>query len=309
LSIIHDPLDVPAFPAKGAEDVLIFSYPFYLKLFISSEHLERTDSLRLRLTRMEVMHILYETPSISPPFRFLDLSTSTFSRADLLALLKNMPLLLHLLLDQCGTLDNASIQEWSTFGYSCMMLNDGFLLEDELNQRLGLATSQAQLGASTSYPGVSSPSPQGNGRGVPPRKVTVLPQISALRTLALSIPPDADRDAGVDAHALIAAFQRGWSNAVGIFNERMHTVRQSRSEGALLLRFPLPNEVGDAVPELVDYGLVVVDDDDFARLDMVLDEGSCPVVCLAGSCGKEEGIEHVEGCAHSIGWDTWDDAL
>jgi hypothetical protein len=74
--------------------------------------------------------------------------------------------------------------------------------------------------------------------------------------LALSIPPDADRDAGIDSHALVAAFQHGWSNAVEVFNERMHSVRQSRWEGALLLRFPLPGESGDALRELVDYGIL-----------------------------------------------------
>ena len=75
-------------------------------------------------------------------------------------------------------------------------------------------------------------------------------------------------------------------------------------------RFPWPGEVGNALQEYGFLGMVVVDDDDeFARLSEVRDAEDCPVVCLAGQKGREEGIEHAEGCGHSIGWDIWEDNL
>ncbi len=68
--------------------------------------------------------------------------------------------------------------------------------------------------------------------------------------------------------------------------------------------------MGNALQEYGFLGMVVVDDDDeFARLSEVRDAGDCPVVCLAGQKGREEGIEHAEGCGHSIGWDIWEDNL
>ena len=68
-----------------------------------------------------------------------------------------------------------------------------------------------------------------------------------------------------------------------VFNEQMDAVRQSRLEGALLLRFAW-REAGEGVYDLGYNKVAVVDDDEFSRLDVVLDEGSCPLVCLAGTC-------------------------
>ena len=81
-------------------------------------------------------------------------------------------------------------------------------------------------------------------------------------------------------------------------------------EGVLTLRFPWPGEEGHALREHGLPRMVVVDDDGmFARLSVVRDREDCPVVCLAGQNGREEGIEHAEGCGHSIGWDIWEDTL
>ena len=91
------------------------------------------------------------------------------------------------------------------------------------------------------------------------------------------------------------------------FNDRLRAVLQSRSKGVQTLRFALPSEVGgNSIGDSGHYGIVVADDDEFAHLDMAMD---CPVVCLAGQAGREGGIEHAEGCGHSIGWDIWEDIL
>ena len=52
--------------------------------------------------------------------------------------------------------------------------------------------------------------------------------------------------------------------------------------------------------------MIAVDDNDFARLDMVSDDGSCSAICLAESCGRGEGIGRTEGCSHLIGWGMWE---
>ena len=47
---------------------------------------------------------------------------------------------------------------------------------------------------------------------------------------------------------------------------------------------------------------------EFAQLGEARDPDDCPMVSLAGQKGRG-GIEHTEGCGHSIGGDTWEDAL
>lgn len=131
--------------------------------------------------------------------------------------------------------------------------------------------------------------------------------MSALRTLSLS----------ADSHvlperrqALLAAFQRGWVETVAMYKTIICTARRSRVEDdALILRFPRAGEVGDVQQEQGLYGMVVVDDDEFARLSEVGGVEDCPVLCLAGQREIGEGIEHAEGCGHSIGWDIWEDTL
>ena len=131
--------------------------------------------------------------------------------------------------------------------------------------------------------------------------------MSALRTLSLS----ADSHGRPERRqALLAAFQRGWVETVAMYKTIICTARRSREgEGALILRFPRAGEVGNVQQEQGLDGMVVVDDDEFARLSEVGDAEDCPVVCLAGQREIGEGIEHAEGCGHSIGWDIWEDTL
>jgi len=96
-----------------------------------------------------------------------------------------------------------------------------------------------------------------------------------------------------------------------MFNRSVCAARRRRAEeGVLTLRFPWPGEVCHTLREHGLPGVMVVDnDDEFARLSVTRDGADCPVVCLAGQNGREEGIEHAESCGHSIGWNIWEDTL
>ena len=251
-----------------------------LPLFLHSPLLERTRALRMRYLWCNIAYTLYLNqpliPSL-PPLTFLDLSTSTVSVADVHFLLRNLRWLRHLILDGCGILDKAPIEGWAGFGHDCLMIDSGSRLEDEM------------MSASTS-PIEGSPS-----------GVSILPWSSELRTLALSAPPHTDADI---QRALISAFQRGWGAAVIEFNNRLHAVRQSRLKGVQTLRFAYPGEARDPTDRMM-----VVNDDEFARFNKFVDDNNCPVVCLAGQAGREGALEHSESCAHSIGWDIWEDTL
>lgn len=111
--------------------------------------------------------------------------------------------------------------------------------------------------------------------------------------------------------ALLAAFRRGWGEAVVMFNASIFDARRRRAEeGVLMLRYPWPGEVGHVLREHGLPGMVVVDNDgEIARLSVTRNGEDCPVVSLAGQNGRVEGIEHAEGCGHSIGWDIWEDTL
>ncbi|KAI0003836.1 hypothetical protein BJV74DRAFT_985566 [Russula compacta] len=282
-------LDLPVLSLISASDspeqVVEFEFLdlfsiFNLHLFASSRLLERTHAFRMRFPSFQIASFLHmnRPPLPSPPLpsvTLLDLSTCSLSVEDVHFLLVNLRCLLHLILDGCGILGDAPVEGWVEFGHECLMINSGS--EDETS-----VASTTSIGS--------------------PSGVSILPWSSKLRTLALSVPPNTDADA---QRALIAAFQRGWSEAVTEFKDRLRAVWRSRSRGVQTLRFALPGEVG-TISDSGYYGVVVADDDEFAHLDMAID---CPVVCLVGQAGREGGIEHAEGCAHSIGWDIWEDTL
>ncbi|KAH9057343.1 hypothetical protein EDB87DRAFT_1632065 [Lactarius vividus] len=274
-------------------------YPFSSVHFInlsnlaSSPFLARTHALRLRLPKRQIVHILSPSRwrSVLPRITFLDLSTSRLSSdSDVSKLLHSLPRLRHLILDQCNLLDDTGTCDWAAFARRCMLADKDLNLEQLVNQRLVV------LGG-TYGPG-----------GLHPRELRILPRVSALRTLSLSVPAHVDVDT---RRMLLAEFRRGWEEAVAMFNGIVSATRRSRTEeGILTYRFPWPGEVGNALREYCSFGMVVVDDDDeFSRLSEVRGAEDCPVVCLAGQRGREEGIEHAEGCGHSIGWDIWEDTL
>jgi hypothetical protein len=255
----------------------------------SSPLLGRTKSLRLRIPWRKYSHLLIpgHQRATLPQITFLDLTSSHLNVSDVCRLLRDLPRLCHLVLDNCGLPDGHRALNWATFACSCMFAHSDLDLEKTVNRRLT---------------GVS-----GEAGGSRSREARILPRTTALRTLSVSVPPHVDAE---ERQELLAAFRRGWGDAVTMFNMIISAARRSRvEEGTLVLRCPRPDEVGEVLRENDDPGLVVVDDEEFARLGEVRDVGDCPVVCLAGQTGRNMGIEHTEGCGHSIGWDIWEDTL
>ncbi|KAH9051315.1 hypothetical protein EDB83DRAFT_2293892 [Lactarius deliciosus] len=289
ISVVEDLVDDPT----GRSAQLLNSFHLNnLSDLASSPLLARTHALRLRIPGREIVRIL--RPSryrpVLPRITFLDLSTSCLSDLDVSKLLHGLPRLHHLVLDYCNLFDDARTRDWAAFAHHCMLACKDLDFERLVNRRL------VALGDASS-PGRSHP-----------REVRFLPRVSALRTLSLSVPAHVDADA---RRVFLAEFRRGWAEAVAMFNGIVSTARRSRTEeGVLTYRFPWPGEVANALREYTYLGMVVVDDnDEFSRLSGVRDAEDCPVVCLAGQRGREEGIEHAEGCGHLVGWDIWEDTL
>jgi hypothetical protein len=212
-------------------------------------------------------------------------------------MLRSLPHLRHLILDGSGTLDGASIDQWTEFGRDCLMVNNGVKLEQVENERFAsqsLTSLEPESAASTPIVGST-------------RGVNIIPWVSNIRTIALSAPPNADVNA---QRSYIAAFLRGWSGAMTEFNSRLRTARQGRTQGWRTLRFAMPDEAGHLLGHSGYHRMKIVDDDDdFARFGKVMDDDDCPVVCLGGKSGTEGGVGHAKGCGHSIGWDAWEDTL
>ncbi|KAH9163054.1 hypothetical protein EDB89DRAFT_2234457 [Lactarius sanguifluus] len=256
ISVVEDLVDDPT--GSSAQPLSSFHLDN-----LSSPLLVLTHALRLRIlgARLSASCALAAGGRSSRAF-FLDLDVSK--------LLHSLPRLRHLVLDHCNLFDDAHTRDWAVFGHHCMLERKDLNLERPVNRRL------AALG------GASGPG------GSHLRGVRILPRVSALRKLSLSVPAHVDADA---RRVLLAEFRRGWTEAVVMFNGIVSATWRSRTE--------------EGVYSFV--GMVVVDDnDEFSQLSEVRGAEGCPVVCLAG---REEGIEHAEGCGHSIGWDIWEDAL
>ncbi|KAH8984098.1 hypothetical protein EDB92DRAFT_1819189 [Lactarius akahatsu] len=286
ISVVEDLVDDPT----GSSAQPLSS--FYLDN-LSSPLLFLTRVLRLRIPRLEIVRFLRLSRwrLVLPRITFLDLSTCCLSDLDVSELLHSLPRLRHLVLDHCNLFDDAHTRDWAVFGHHCMLAGKDLNLERLVNRRLALG------GAS------------GTG-GSHPREVRILPRVSALLSLSLSVPAHVDADA---RRVLLAEFQRGWAEAATVFNGIVSAARRSRTEeGVVTYRFPWPGEAGSALPvrEYSFVGMMVVNDnDEFSQLSEVRGAEGCPVVCLAGRSGKEEGIEHAGGYGHSIGWDIWQDTL
>lgn len=297
ISVALDPRDVSLAPVINSPDTSVVFFDLYqLETLASSALLKRTDAFRLRLPGCELARFLCRNPGSLPSMTFLDASTSHVSVADVNLMLRSLPNLRHLVLDGCGTLDEASIDEWVDFGHDCFMINNGVKLEEVENERFA---SQSLI--SLEPESTASPPIEGSTSGV-----NILPSVSGLRTIALSVPPRADVNAQQD---FTAAFQRGWGKAMTEFNERLHAARQGRSRGWRVIRFAKPDEIGHLLGHSGYYRMAVVDDDGFAQLDKVKGDEDRPVVCLAGKLKTEGGIGHAEGCGHMIGREVWEDAM
>ncbi|KAH8987408.1 hypothetical protein EDB86DRAFT_3082319 [Lactarius hatsudake] len=154
---------------------------------------------------------------------------------------------------RCGARD------WAVFPHHCLLADDALLIEYDENRHLVAA------------PGVEESRPG---------EVHVLPRALALRTLSLPVPAHVDMDA---RRVLLAAFRRGWGEAVVLFNRSICAARQLRArEGVLTLRFPWHRDVGHALRELGLPMMVAVVDDD--------DDDVCAVERAQGQRGSSRGV-------------------
>lgn len=297
VSVVLDPRDASLAPVASSPDISVIIFDLYqLETFASSALLKRTDAFRLRLPGCELARFLCRNPGSLPSMTFLDASTSHVSVADVNLMLRSLPNLRHLVLDGCGTLDEASIDDWVDFGHDCFMINNGVKLEEVENERFASQSLTSLEPESTASPPIV-----GSTLGV-----SIIPSVSNLRTITLSVPPNADVNAQQD---LTAAFQRGWDKAMTEYNERLHAAHQGRSRGWRVIRFAKPDEIGHLLGHSGYYRMAIVDDDGFAQLNKVKGDEDRPVVCLAGKLKTEGGIGHAEGCGHMIGRDVWEDAM
>jgi hypothetical protein len=297
ISVILDPRDVDLVPASSLPNIPVYFFDLYkLEALSTAPLLKRTDAFRLRLPGCDIARFLCRhAPFSLPCITFLDASTSTVSVADVNLLLRSLPSLRHLILDGSGTLDEATISQWTEFGHDCMMINSGLKLEQEENERYAsrsITSLEPESPASAPIVGIT-------------RGVSILPSVTALQTIALSAPPNTDVNTQRD---FLAAFQRGCRNAVTEFNNRIHSARQGRSQGWRIVRFAVHGDAGHTLGH-TGFRMAVVDDDEFTRLAQAMDDKNCPVVCLGGKLGSEGGIGHAQGCSHSIALDVWEDKL
>jgi hypothetical protein len=298
VSVVIDPRDLALIPASTFPGLPAHFFDLYkLEILAGSPLLRHTDAFRLRLPGSELARYLCrKSPNSLPAITFLDASTSSVDVDDVNLLLRSLPRLRHLILDGCGTLDEVTIEKWTEFGHDCLMINSGIELERVENERF----------ASRSVTSLEPESPHSVRIEGITRGVSILPCVTALQTIALSAPPNADVNA---QRRFLAAIQRGCSDAVTEFNERMHSARQERSQGWRTVRFAKHGEAGHVLGHSGYHRMAVVDDDEWATLDQVMDDERCPVVCLGGKWGSEGGIGHTEGCSHSIALDIWEDKL
>lgn len=185
--------------------------------------------------------------------------------------------------------------------------------------RRGLATATISLRGSSSPPRAAPPVPAGSSTGtrsVPP-KTHIVPPLPTLRTLALFPAPTATTPTAVppDARMRIrAAFERGWSDGLRVLWEKRArmgaTFVRGPVEGLRRARF-LQFREGQAQ----DAGFEGLEDVGPETQDVFFrggggetaEQGSAPVLCLAGSGDEADG--HASGCGHGVARNIWKDRL
>lgn len=198
--------------------------------------------------------------------------------------------------------------------------------------RRGLATATISLRKSPPKASVNLPKlPAGATSGpILAQRIRILPSVPALRSLATTPPPFV----GPDKHdAIRTEFAKGWNEGTAQLCAIRARLRMSWGNGVRVVRVDPEceedEEDGDGEDGLA--GLMDVEDErafvvktkvpsgserteggdgaenvaDEAEM-LGLEDGTCPLLCLAGP-GRKEG--HVEGCGHQLGWEVWRDEL
>ncbi|GBE77646.1 hypothetical protein SCP_0105260 [Sparassis crispa] len=184
--------------------------------------------------------------------------------------------------------------------------------------RRGLATATISLRASPPQDSVALPIVNNipdNGQPVPPRnqKIRILPFIPSLRFVAATAPSSI----GFDKHAALRAdFERGWAEGIAQISAARNRLKQSWSNGVRVVKFSMADSEDEEAGEVGLAGLQDIGDPRAFVVtlgggaggseDTDVDEGKCPLLCLAGP-GRNGG--HAEGCAHELGWRVWQDEL
>ena len=140
-----------------------------------------------------------------------------------------------------------------------------------------------------------------------------------LRSIATSYPGGITPEVH---QAVKEEFERGWASGIARLSSIRLRLRTTYQNGvARIVRFAdrgteeWEEERGHGDQGLA--GLADVQDVDAFALDLVDHEQpgagaggrmglECPVLCLAG---PERDSEHVEGCGHRLGWDTFKDEI
>ncbi|KAI0931277.1 hypothetical protein AcW1_001275 [Taiwanofungus camphoratus] len=203
------------------------------------------------------------------------------------------------------------------------LANDQLVVQEERaprrsrRGRRGLATATISLRQSP--PRDSKPLPGRPPTRGPPssvQKIRVLARVPSLRSVATTAPPSV----GSDKHEAIRAdFERGWAEGIAQLSAIRARLKTSWGNGVRVVMFD-EQYVPDEDDDDGDNGLAGLKDVDNERAFLIqvadrdegegskdgVDDGKCPLLCLAGP-GPKDG--HMAGCGHQLGWQVWRDEL
>ncbi len=207
------------------------------------------------------------------------------------------------------------------------------LRQEEETQRAGPSkkTKRGRRGLATATFSLRAPSPERNAslavtiprERIPPygQKFRVLPSPPTLHSLATSFP-----GGGITpetSQAVKEEFERGWASGIARLSSIYLRLRTSYHNGvARIVRFADMGtseweeeaEYGDqglaglvGVRDAQAFELNLVDDDEpGASLGTARRVPDCPILCLAG---PDRDGDHVDGCGHRAGWETFKDEI
>jgi len=188
--------------------------------------------------------------------------------------------------------------------------------------RRGLATATISLRDSPPETNVPIPTVLPSSQLPPPRggqipRIRILPSLPVLRSIATT--PAAHL--GPDKHEIIRTeFETGWAQGIAQLSATFGRLKQSWGNGMRVVQFDLDYRPGDkdgdgddgltGLKDVEDEQAFIInitgDDDSSANEEAGIEQGKCPILCLAGP-GRSD--VHVAGCAHQLGWDIWKDDL
>ncbi|EIN13856.1 hypothetical protein PUNSTDRAFT_129524 [Punctularia strigosozonata HHB-11173 SS5] len=319
LSIVQDPLDPAVASQQSFAQPIVFFRLDPISTLLKSESMNSLATFQLRIPMRQVGKYLYDLHAFAHQgVHVLDLSTCNIYEADVDAILLRFTALRHLILDGCGLVRGEfSESDWANLGRICAMtgMKRARVRERKLKTWLEAQikayeeagddenTQSGARGATrTSMPqhltdAMASLSVRHDSRR-PQRSQVEKPEIPRVRIippgpslLSLATIPSMLVEPE-EYTAVREAFGQGWQAGILQVNRLRSQLRTSWRNGVRILRF------GDSSSgeEEGFSGLVDLDHDEVNWFEP--EEGSCPVLCLAGS--NHASVEHVAGCGHDI---------